>query len=72
MKTKVVSQDEIEAKLIALSVIYEKEESRRQAFLKRLSYTPSEKTAILDRICDPGFRSWVVSAFTMMKCSKTV
>ncbi len=70
MKTKGVNQDKVYAKLIALSIIYAKEESCRQKFLERVSYSPVEMTAVMDKVCDPVFRNWIESAIPVMQCGK--
>ncbi len=68
MKTKEVNQDNVYAKLIALSIIYAKEEGCRKEFLERISYSPIEMTAVMDKVCDAGFRSWIESAIPVMQC----
>jgi len=68
MRTKGINQDKVFAKLLALSIIYSKEESYRQAFLTRISYSPNEMTAVINRIYDPDFRSWVEDAIPIMQC----
>ena len=68
MNTKRVNSETVAAKLIALSMIYEKDESCRQTFLKRISFTPCEMTAVMNRIHDPDFRSWVEAAIPVMQC----
>ena len=68
MRAKRINQDKVYAKLLALSVIYEKKESCRQAFLKRISYSIEEISAVLKNIYDPDFRSWVEAAIPVMQC----
>ena len=69
MSKKEVNQEKVEAKLLALSLIYEKEESCRQAFLERMSYSPEEMTAVIDIVSDdPEFRDWIQSVIPAMQC----
>jgi hypothetical protein len=68
MKAKAINRDRVCAKLLALSIIYEKEEGVRQVFLKRMSYSPEEMKAVMDEVCDFGFRSWIETAIPMMQC----
>lgn len=68
MKTKRINQEIVYAKLLALSVIYEKEEKCQRVFLQRISYSPREITVVMDSICDDGFRSWVKAAIPVMQC----
>ena len=66
---KKVNQENVEAKLFALSLIYEKEESCRQAFLERIFYTPQEIVAVIDSVSDaPEFRDWIKSVIPAMQC----
>jgi len=68
MKAIQVNKEKVFAKLIALSAIYAKEESNRIGFLQRISYTPNEMTAVIKRIDDADFRSWVVASMPLMQC----
>jgi len=68
MNTKGLNKDKVYAKLLALSIIYSKEESCRQTFLKRISYSPREITAVMKSICDPDFHNWVEAAIPVMQC----
>jgi hypothetical protein len=68
MNTRRINQDNVYAKLLALSIIYEKEESKRRGFLERISYSPREIKAVLDRVCDVAFRSWIETAIPVMQC----
>jgi len=55
------------AKIIALRTIYEKKESCRQEFLERISYTPREMTAVMNKVCDDtNFCNWIEAAIPMM------
>ena len=69
MNTRGVISDKIYAKLIALSMVYEKEESSRRVFLERISYSPKEITAVIDVCDDFEFRNWIQSAIPMMQCN---
>jgi hypothetical protein len=69
MFKKEVNQEKVEAKLLALSLIYEKEESGRQQLLQRISYTPEEIAAMTDSVSDdPEFRDWIQSVIPAMQC----
>jgi seryl-tRNA synthetase len=69
MFKKEVNQEKVEAKLLALSLVYEKEESCRQQLLQRISYTPEEMEAVLEILSgDPEFRDWVKSVIPLMQC----
>jgi hypothetical protein len=48
MKMRRLNMDNVYAKILALSIIYAKEESRRRVFLERISYSPEEMTAVMD------------------------
>jgi len=69
MKTNNVNPESIEAKLLAFSLIYEKEESCRQQFLERIFYTPEEMEAVLEILSDdPEYHDWVKSVIPLMQC----
>ena len=69
MFKKEVDTEMVEAKLFALSLIYEKKESCRQQFLERIFYTPEEMEAVLEILSDdPEFRDWVISVIPLMQC----
>ena len=68
MKNIQVDDDEVYAKTIALWIIYTKDESCWQEFLGRITYHPQEMTAVMNRISDPDFRSWVERVIPMMNC----
>jgi len=68
MNTKRLNQDRVYAKLLALSVIYAKEESSRNVFLQRVSYSSDEMTSVMKCVCDSGFRNWIESSIPMMHC----
>ena len=70
MKNIHVNHEKVYAKLIALSVIYSKEERNQTGFLQRISYTPHEMSAVIKRIDDANFRSWVKASITVMQCRK--
>ena len=69
MKSR-INKEQIFAKLFALNIIYTKDESCRQVFLKRISYNPLEMTAVLEKIDDLDFRSWIEASIPMMQCRK--
>jgi len=56
-----MEKDRLYAKLIALSIIYEKSESCRQPYVERLKFRKGEHQEILNEIADPQFRKWVES-----------
>jgi len=69
MNTKEINQDTVFAKILALSIIYAKEESSRRVFLERILYSSEEITAVIDAVCDDfEFRSWIQSAIPVMQC----
>jgi hypothetical protein len=68
MNTKGINFEKVYAKLVALNTVYEKEESRRQVFLERISYTNREISAVLNEVSDYEFRSWIQSAIPVMQC----
>jgi len=69
MNTKRLNQDQVYAKLLALSIIYSKEKDCQRIFLQRITYRPREITAVMERICDSDFRSWVEAAIPVMHCN---
>jgi len=71
MKAKAVNRDNVYAKILALSSIYEKEESRRRVFLEKITYTPGEMKAVINTVSDDvEFRSWIETAIPVMQCRK--
>jgi hypothetical protein len=69
MKAKAINPDNVYAKILALSIIYAKEENRRRMFLEKISYTPREMTAVISTVGDDfEFRSWIETAIPMMQC----
>ena len=56
-----MEKDRLYAKLVALSVIYEKGENYRQPFVERLIFRKGEYREVLLKIVDPQFRQWVES-----------
>ena len=68
MNSKKVNQDKVFAKLVALSAIYAKEESFRNQFLQRISYSIDEMAAVLQSVCNPEFRSWIEAVIPVMQC----
>jgi len=69
MSKKELNQEKVYAKIYALSLIYEKEESCRQQFLERMSYTPEEMTAVLEGASYyPEFQDWIQSVIPAMQC----
>jgi hypothetical protein len=68
MKTERLNLDNVYAKLLALSIIYEKEENCRQIFLEKISYTHREIKAMMKVVSDTEFRNWIVSAISVMQC----
>ncbi len=56
-----MSKDAKYAKLLALSVIYEKDKCTRQPFLERIVCTPKDFGGLLCEIHEQEFREWVES-----------
>jgi hypothetical protein len=68
MKAKAINRDNVYAKILALSIIYAKEESRRRIFLEKISYTHNEMTAVIHTVYDDvEFRSWIETAIPVMQ-----
>jgi hypothetical protein len=73
VKIKELNVDNVYAKIIALSMIYEKKESCRQPFLERISYSDSEMKIVMDSVYDADFRNWIASsAIPVMQCRDIV
>ena len=68
MSTKKINQDKVYAKLLALSIIYEKDKSCQQSFLQRISYSNNEITIVMESVCDSVFRNWIKSSIPLMQC----
>ncbi|MDR2037018.1 MAG: hypothetical protein LBQ60_03760 [Bacteroidales bacterium] len=60
-------EDEITAKIIALLVIYGKDENLRQPFVERLTFRPNEVEAVLKAVKEPSFREWIQTIAPMTK-----
>ena len=56
-----MKRDRLYAKLIALSIIYEKSEDCRELFVEKLKFRKGEYQEILKEITNPQFRQWVES-----------
>ncbi len=56
-----MSEDEKYAKLLALSIIYEKDEHVRKPFLERIVCQPKDFSKLLYEINHEEFREWMVS-----------
>ncbi len=56
-----MSEDEKYAKLLALSIIYEKDASVRQPFLERVVCRPEDFPELLYEIQHQEFREWMES-----------
>ncbi|MDR1172486.1 MAG: hypothetical protein LBL24_08545 [Bacteroidales bacterium] len=56
-----MNKEEKYAKLLALSVIYEKDERSRQPFLERIACRSEDFPELLRGIHHDGFREWVKS-----------
>lgn len=56
-----MTKDEKYAKIIALSIIYEKDEGCRIPFIERVSCRHGEVDEILGDIHDEDFKNWVIS-----------
>jgi hypothetical protein len=73
MKAKVIERECVYAKILALSVIYAKEESRQRIFLEKISYTPLEMKVVINTIRDDAeFRRWIEKSIPVMKCRNKV
>ena len=69
MKAIVINRDSVYAKILALSVIYAKEESRRRVFLEKITYTRREMKAVINTVReDCEFRSWIERSIPLMLC----
>lgn len=62
-----MKRDEIYAKLIALSIIYEKDESLRLPYLERITCRSGELEAVLNEVTDIHFRDWIVSVSPIIR-----
>ena len=62
-----MTQDEKYAKLLALSIIYEKEEEYRIPYIENISCNPEDSIELLKEIHDPEFKSWVKSIMHLFK-----
>jgi len=56
-----MKKDRLYAKLIALSIIYAKDENLRQPFVERLTFRKGEYKEVQKKIIDPQFGQWVES-----------
>ncbi len=56
-----MNTEEREAKILTLSMIYEKDEPVRWPFLEKISCLPDELAELLRDIYYRDFREWVVS-----------
>lgn len=65
-----MSEDEKYAKLLALSIIYEKDEGCRMPFVERLSCRPKDIGIIMQDVIDPEFREWIISILPVIVRSK--
>ena len=69
MKAITINQDSVYAKILALSVIYAKEESGRRVFLEQITYTRHEMRAVINTVRDDcEFRSWIERSIPLMQC----
>ena len=62
-----MEKDRLYAKLIALSIIYEKSEESRKAFVEKLKFREGEYQEILNEIDDLQFKQWVESIKSQLK-----
>ncbi|MDR1154469.1 MAG: hypothetical protein LBL04_07140 [Bacteroidales bacterium] len=62
-----MSPDEKYAKLLALSVLYEKTEPERMTQVQKITCHPEELDILLDDISDEGFKDWVRSVAHLFK-----
>jgi hypothetical protein len=62
-----MNTNEMYAKLIALSVLYEKDEQTRQMQVQNIMCDPNEIKILLNEISDEGFRNWVQSVSHLFK-----
>jgi spore coat protein CotH len=59
--------DEKYAKLLALSVLYEKTEPERMIQVQRITCHPEDFDLLLDDVRDEGFKDWVRSVAHLFK-----
>jgi hypothetical protein len=59
--------DEKYAKLLALLVLYEKNEPERMEQVQRITCHPQDVSTLLDVIGDEDFRNWVKSVAHLFK-----
>ncbi len=62
-----MSSDEKYAKLLALSVLYEKNETERMTQVQRITCCPEDVSMLLKHIRDEGFKNWVESVAHLFK-----
>ncbi len=64
-----MSSDEKYAKLLALAILYEKNEPERMMQVQRITCYPKDIGILLDNIIDDGFKNWVRSVAHLFKPS---
>lgn len=62
-----MNSNEKQAKLIALAVLYSKDEESRNEQVQRISCRPREVKQLLSEISDEEFRQWVQSVAHLFK-----
>lgn len=62
-----MKSDEKYAKLLALSVLYEKQEPERTERVKRITCCPKDVNVLLGHINDVDFKNWVRSVAHILK-----
>jgi hypothetical protein len=65
---KGINIESVYAKILALSIIYEKEEGCRRVFLERISYTGNEMKVVMETVSDFEFRNWIEKSIPVMNC----
>jgi hypothetical protein len=69
MKAITINRDSVFAKILALSIIYAKEENRRRVFLEKITYSQREMKAVINTVRDDAvFRAWIVKSIPVMQC----
>ncbi len=64
-----MNPDEKHAKLLALSVLYEKDEQVRNSLVQRIYCNPTDVPDLLDAIRNDEFKQWVTSVTHLFRSS---
>ncbi|MDR2040179.1 MAG: hypothetical protein LBQ60_19835 [Bacteroidales bacterium] len=63
----IMTKEEKYAKVLALSIIYEKEEGCRMPFVERIACHENEVEEILNAVHDKDFKNWIKSVAPYFK-----